>query len=76
MKQVLFVVLLLHVFKAEAQTSASSVADSLYAVGNYTKAINYKLQEAIMLLGISRKLLPNINLLLMEILILSWPILS
>ncbi|MEH6769586.1 tetratricopeptide repeat protein [Maribacter arcticus] len=40
MKQVLFVVLLLHVFKAEAQTSASSVADSLYAVGNYTKAIN------------------------------------
>lgn len=31
--------------KAEAQTSASAVADSLYATGNYTKAINFYAEE-------------------------------
>lgn len=40
MKQLLFVILLLNIYKVEAQTSASSVADSLYAIGNYTNAIN------------------------------------
>lgn len=40
MKAFLFIVLLLQLYEAEAQTSAFSVADSLYAVGSYTKAIN------------------------------------
>ena len=35
---ILFIVLI--VFKVEAQSSASSTADSLYLLGNYTKAIN------------------------------------
>lgn len=33
------------IVKAEAQSSALSIADSLYATGNYTKAINYYAQE-------------------------------
>ncbi|TLP74509.1 tetratricopeptide repeat protein [Maribacter sp. ACAM166] len=40
MKQLFLVVLILQLCKAEAQTSSSSVADSLYATRNYSKAIN------------------------------------
>lgn len=40
MKQLLFVVLLICICNAGAQTSNAVVADSLYALGNYTKAIN------------------------------------
>lgn len=36
-----FIIILLIIFKAEAQSSALAIADSLYATGNYTKAINY-----------------------------------
>jgi tetratricopeptide (TPR) repeat protein len=39
-----FIVILLLAFKAEAQTSALAVSDSLYAVGEYSEAIE-KLQE-------------------------------
>ncbi len=38
-KYLLFIFLNTIIFKAEAQSSALNVADSLYAVGNYTKAI-------------------------------------
>ncbi|TMM58374.1 tetratricopeptide repeat protein [Maribacter algarum] len=41
MKKFIFLILLLLFFKAEAQTSALAIADSLYAIGNYTKAINF-----------------------------------
>ena len=37
--------LILSYFKAEAQTPASSIADSLYATGNYSKAINHYAEE-------------------------------
>ena len=40
----LIIILMLVAFKAEAQTSALAVSDSLYAVGEYAGAIN-KLQE-------------------------------
>ena len=40
MKQFLLVIFLIQIVRAEAQTSDSSVADSLYVVGNYSKAIN------------------------------------
>ncbi len=40
MKYYLGYFFLLFILKAEAQTSASAVADSLYLIGNYTKAIN------------------------------------
>ena len=43
-KSILFISLLL-VFKAEAQSSALAIADSLYATGNYTNAINYYAKE-------------------------------
>lgn len=51
-KSIFVIVLILNFFKAEAQSlpagrqgSALSVADSLYATGNYTKAINYYAKE-------------------------------
>ncbi|MEP2279356.1 tetratricopeptide repeat protein [Maribacter sp.] len=40
MKHLIFSILLLVLFKAEAQSSALAVADSLYIIGNYSKAIN------------------------------------
>ena len=40
MKQLITLLITLLLIKAEAQSSASSVADSLYLVGNYTAAIN------------------------------------
>ncbi|SHJ73299.1 Tetratricopeptide repeat-containing protein [Maribacter aquivivus] len=40
MKLFFISILLLVLFKAEAQSSALAVADSLYVVGNYSKAIN------------------------------------
>ncbi|MGO4918478.1 tetratricopeptide repeat protein [Maribacter spongiicola] len=40
MKLFFILTVLLLQIKAEAQTSASSVADSLYTIGNYSKAIN------------------------------------
>ncbi|WP_282074609.1 tetratricopeptide repeat protein [Maribacter aquivivus] len=40
MKQFLLVIFLIQIVRAEAQTSASSVADSLYVIGNYSNAIN------------------------------------
>lgn len=43
-KSILFIALLI-VFKAEAQSSALAIADSLYATGNYTNAINYYAKE-------------------------------
>ena len=43
-KSILFIALLL-VFKAEAQSSALVIADSLYATGNYANAINYYAKE-------------------------------
>lgn len=43
-KTILFIALVL-VFKAEAQSSALAIADSLYATGNYTNAINYYAKE-------------------------------
>ncbi len=52
MKRIFILVLLLPLFKSEAQSSALSadrqdlaIADSLYATGNYTKAINYYAKE-------------------------------
>ena len=39
MRKILIAIILLTVFKIEAQPSVLSVADSLYAYGNYTKAI-------------------------------------
>lgn len=45
MKKIVVLVLLLSVFKAEAQSSALAIADSLYATGNYTNAINYYAKE-------------------------------
>ena len=39
MRKILIAIILLTVFKTEAQPSVLSVADSLYAYGNYTKAI-------------------------------------
>ena len=44
MRSNLVLILLFFIFKAEAQTSALSVADSLYAVGEYSQAI-IKLQN-------------------------------
>lgn len=44
MREVLIFTLLI-IFKAEAQTSVSSIGDSLYATGNYTNAINYYAKE-------------------------------
>ena len=44
MNRVSFIIILILAFKAEAQTSALAVSDSLYAVGEYAEAIN-KLQE-------------------------------
>ncbi|MFD2588533.1 tetratricopeptide repeat protein [Croceitalea marina] len=40
MNKYLYLLTALMVFKAEAQSSTSSVADSLYLLGNYTAAIN------------------------------------
>ncbi|MDP5061085.1 MAG: tetratricopeptide repeat protein [Maribacter sp.] len=40
MKQLLVVFLLIQILKAEAQTSALAIADSLYSIGNYSNAIN------------------------------------
>ncbi|MDF4201917.1 tetratricopeptide repeat protein [Maribacter sp. SA7] len=40
MKHLIFSILLLLMFTAEAQSSALAVADSLYIIGNYSKAIN------------------------------------
>ena len=52
MKRQLSIIILLIAFKAEAQSlpadrqgSASVIADSLYATGNYTSAINYYAKE-------------------------------
>lgn len=41
MKKITLIIIVLISFKAEAQSSALAIADSLYAIGNYTKAINY-----------------------------------
>jgi len=40
MKRLLLFILLMHVFDTEGQSSVSSIADSLFAIGNYSKAIN------------------------------------
>lgn len=57
-KYVFLISIFFIIFKAEAQSSALTVADSLYAVGNYTKAIKqYQLipnQNAKTLLQIAR----------------------
>lgn len=45
MKKIVILILLLVIFQAEAQSSALTIADSLYASGNYTKAINYYAKE-------------------------------
>ncbi|MGB3151489.1 MAG: tetratricopeptide repeat protein [Maribacter sp.] len=45
MKRIVFYLTLLVVFEAEAQLSVSVVADSLYAMGNYSKAINFYSKE-------------------------------
>ncbi len=45
MNRFLFLLVLFTAIKAEAQTSALSIADSLYAVGNYSEAIK-ELQKA------------------------------
>jgi tetratricopeptide (TPR) repeat protein len=46
MKSSAIIFLLLIVFKTEAQTSVLKLADSLYAIGSYSKAIeNYKLHK-------------------------------
>lgn len=42
----ILIFLILFVAKAEAQSSASAIADSLYATGNYTKAINFYAEES------------------------------
>ncbi len=41
MKKYSVILLFFSIFKAEAQASASVIADSLYSMANYTKAINY-----------------------------------
>lgn len=41
----ILIVLILFIAKVEAQSSASVIADSLYATGNYAKAINYYSEE-------------------------------
>jgi len=41
----ILLVLVLFIVEAEAQSSASDIADSLYATGNYTKAINFYSEE-------------------------------
>ncbi|MFS4493247.1 tetratricopeptide repeat protein [Maribacter sp. 2308TA10-17] len=41
MKKAIFLILLSCLFQAEAQSSALTMADSLYATGSYTKAINF-----------------------------------
>jgi tetratricopeptide (TPR) repeat protein len=43
-KKLILLLLTLPLFKSEAQSSALSIADSLYATGNYTNAINYYAQ--------------------------------
>ncbi len=40
MRKTLIVILILTIFKTEAQSSVLAIADSLYAYGNYSKAIN------------------------------------
>jgi tetratricopeptide (TPR) repeat protein len=46
MTRIALIFLLLIVFKTEAQTSVLNIADSLYAIGNYSKAIEqYKLYK-------------------------------
>ena len=45
MNRIIFLLLLFAAIKAEAQTSALAIADSLYAVGNYSEAIE-KLEES------------------------------
>lgn len=45
MKRQFIIIICLITFKAEAQVSASVIADSLYATGNYTSAINYYAKE-------------------------------
>lgn len=45
MRKLVLVVISLISFKAEAQSSALAIADSLYATGNYTNAINYYAKE-------------------------------
>lgn len=47
MKYILFGILFLFTYKAGAQSPALSIADSLYAVGNYSQALaQYKKQES------------------------------
>ena len=41
MKKLVTLIILLLCFKAEAQSSALAIADSLYTTGSYTNAINY-----------------------------------
>lgn len=45
MKKAFVLILLFSVCKAEAQSPALAVADSLFATGSYTKAINYYAKE-------------------------------
>ncbi|MDO1499194.1 hypothetical protein Q2T40_02615 [Winogradskyella maritima] len=70
-----------------AQTPVNATADSLYMLGDYTKAINeyakieggvagFKLQEATMPLVIMKKLLFNMKVLLQQIQPTSWPCLN
>lgn len=69
-KLFLFIVVVI-IFKAEAQTSALKIADSLFRLGNYTKAISYyqketkftnynqtKIAESYIGLGANRKAIP------------------
>ena len=45
MKKIVFILIILNLCRAEAQTSALVIADSLYATGNYTNAINLYARE-------------------------------
>lgn len=45
MKKLVVLIFLISICKAEAQSLALIIADSLYATGNYTKAINYYAKE-------------------------------
>ena len=45
MKKLIAILFIISIIKAEAQSSASVIADSLYATGNYTNAINYYAKE-------------------------------
>lgn len=45
MKKIILFIFLISIATAEAQSSASAIADSLYATGNYTNAINYYAEE-------------------------------